>query len=213
MQGAVVIVRNPFDPARDREVHAVAEPATIRQWLDDHGIEEFALPTLCLLDGAPVLRADWAFRPIGPGQVCAFVALPGDGGGGGDDGGGGGGSDPVRIVATIAVLIAAVYLGGALAEAMAITSVAGIAAVTSSVAVVGMALVGAILPPPKPALPSYSWSDTSGIGGGGAGPSPTYSLQGQGICRKCPTGAARPCCWSRPGPRTSCRPGPPAWST
>lgn len=107
--GVVVLVRNAFRPERDREVVPVPEPLTIRDWLDARGIAEFTQPTVCLVNGRAVLRAEWPLLAIRSGDVVCFVALPHGGGGGG----GGGGKNPLRTVLMVAVMVAGVVAGAA----------------------------------------------------------------------------------------------------
>ncbi|MEO5338553.1 MAG: phage tail protein, partial [Magnetospirillum sp. WYHS-4] len=185
----VVMVRNALRPERDRQVMAVAKPVTIRGWLDGQGIAEFSQPTICLVNGRAVLRAEWALLVIHAGDVVCFVALPHGGGGGG----GGGGKNPLRTVLMVAVMVAGMALGaaygGALAGAFGFEG--GAAAfgsvtwgqvfggvISGAVNLVGGALVNALVPAPNPARPSADW----GLGGMGSppSPSPTYSLQAQG---------------------------------
>ena len=82
-QSAVVLLRNPFQPSQ-REVMVAHPGQTIRQWLGAQGIAEFDQPTVCIKNGAPVLRADWAVTPID--GVVLFITLPQGGGGGGGSG-------------------------------------------------------------------------------------------------------------------------------
>ncbi|TAN65287.1 MAG: phage tail protein, partial [Magnetospirillum sp.] len=177
--GAVVMVANAFQPERGRAVLPVGEPITVRGFLAERGIGEFPLPTLCLFNGEPLLRADWAVREIRRGDLCAFVTLPHGGGGGG------GGKNPMRVVLMVAVMVAAIYTGGLLApyigSAFAEMGVgltwemaAGIG--TAVVGMAGTALVSALVPAPRPSTPDTNWG---GFGSTPA-PSPTYSLQGQG---------------------------------
>ena len=72
----------------------------------------------------------------------------------------------------LAVMVAAPYLGGLIAGAIGVTSTIGISLITAGVALVGTTLVNVLLPPPKPAAPSF--------GKGVPSPSPTYSLTAQG---------------------------------
>ena len=162
MPGTVVMLRNPFRPERDREVIAVAEPLTIRQWLDGRGVEDFECPTICLRNASPVLRSQWHETLIGDNDLVVFVPLPQ---------GGGGGKNPLRTILMIAVMVAAPYLGGVIAGALGVTSTIGISLITAGVGLLGATLVNVLLPPPKPAL--------SGFGNAPA-PSPTYSLQAHG---------------------------------
>ncbi len=164
MPGTVVMLHNPFRPERDREVIAVAEPLTIRDWLDVRGIEEFDHPTICLRNGSPVPRGRWDDTLIAEDDLVVFVPLP--------QGGGGGGKNPLRTILMLAVMVAAPYLGGLIAGAIGVTSTIGISLITAGVALVGTTLVNVLLPPPKPAAPSF--------GKGVPSPSPTYSLTAQG---------------------------------
>ena len=178
MTGTVVMLHNPFRPDRDREAIAVAEPLSIREWLDRRGIREagtgeaqtgrrqdwFDRPTICLRNGSPVPRGRWDETEIGENDLIVFVPLP--------QGGGGGGKNPLRTILLLAVMVAAPYLGGLIAGAIGVTSTIGISLITAGVALVGTTLVNVLLPPPKPAAPSF--------GKGVPSPSPTYSLQAQG---------------------------------
>ena len=178
MPGTVVMLHNPFSPDRDREVIAVAEPLSIREWLDARGIREagtgeaqtgrrqdwFDHPTICLRNGSPVLRGRWDETEIGENDLVVFVPLP--------QGGAGGGKNPLRTILMLAVMVAAPYLGGLIAGAIGVTSTIGISLITAGVALVGTTLVNVLLPPPKPAAPSF--------GKGVPSPSPTYSLTAQG---------------------------------
>ncbi len=163
MPGTVVMLRNPFRPEGNREVIAVAEPLTIREWLDARGVEDFECPTICLHNAEPALRSQWHETLIGDNDLAVFVPLP--------QGGGGGGKNPLRTILMIAVMVADPYLGGVIAGALGITSTIGISLITAGVGLLGATLVNVLLPPPKPAL--------SGFGNAPA-PSPTYSLQAQG---------------------------------
>ena len=172
------MLHNPFRPERDREVIAVAEPLSIREWLDRRGIREagtgeartgrrqdwFDHPTICLHNAEPVLRGRWDDTFIADDDLVVFVPLP--------QGGGGGGKNPLRTVLMLAVMVAAIYLGGLIAGAIGVTSTIGVSLITAGVALVGTTLVNVLLPPPKPAAPSF--------GKGVPSPSPTYSLQAQG---------------------------------
>ena len=134
---------------------------------------KWQIPYVAFVDGKPVLRADWELV-VEENQSVAFLdvrALPQGGGGGG-----GGGSDPLRVMLTLAVLIYAPYLAGefVVGGGLGLAEVGlTMSAATSMVAMAGVALVNAILPPPKAAT---SAQQTAAL----ASPSPTYSLQAQG---------------------------------
>ena len=154
----------------------VAEPVSIREWLDARGVQEagtgeartgtpqddFECPTICLRNAEPVLRERWDETLIVDGDLVVFVPLPQ---------GGGGGKNPLRTILMLAVMVVAPYLGGVIAGALGVTSTIGISLITAGVGLLGATLVNVLLPPPKPAL--------SGFGNAPA-PSPTYSLQAHG---------------------------------
>ena len=169
MPGTVVMLRNPFRPERDREVIAVAEPVSIREWLGERGIDEFEHPTICLRNGSPLLRGHWDEALIGEGDVVVFVPLP--------QGGGEGGKNPLRTILMIAVMVAAIYfapmLAPSLVSAFGVSSTVALGLAQTGIALIGTALVNVLIPPPKPS------AVTSNFGSAPA-PSPTYSLQAQG---------------------------------
>ena len=128
-------------------------------------------PFVAFMDGEPVLRAEWELVLEGE-HTLAFIdvaAIPQ---------GGGGGSKAVLAMVLIAALV---YFSGGMAAGL-YTSMGGtfvaanagmvIAGMQVGVMLVGMALVNAILPPPKPT----SAQQQAAL----AAPSPTYSLGVQG---------------------------------
>ena len=161
------MLRNPFRPSQ-REVMVAHANQTIRQWLGTQGIVEFDQPTICIKNGNPVLRGDWAVTPI-DGAVI-FITLPQGGGGGG-----GGGKNPLRTVLMIAVMVVATVYGGPLGASLGFSGNLATAVGSAVIMTAGSALVSALVPLPTPNMPSFA-----GAGGGLAQPSPTYSLQGQG---------------------------------
>ena len=179
MLACVVMMNNPFLPGRDREIMPVAQALSVRDWLDGQGIVEFERPTICLHNGHAILRADWPSTVMGDGDVVTFVALPHGGGGGG------GGKNPLKTVLSIALMVAAPGIGGALAGSMGLTGslFAGTAfeigwgtIMGGVVSLAGSALINAVIPSPRPSVPSMSFSSV----GSSPTPSPTYSLSAQG---------------------------------
>ena len=164
-QSAVVMLRNPFQPSQ-REVVVTHPSQTIRQWLDKQGIAEFDQPTVCIKNGAAVLRGDWAVTQID--GLVIFIALPQGGGGGG------GGKNPLNTVLMIAVMVVATVYGGPLGASLGFSGNLATAVGSAIIMTAGTALVSALVPLPTPNMPSFS------TGGGLSQPSPTYSLQGQG---------------------------------
>jgi hypothetical protein len=174
MTASVVIVTNPFEPIASRSVHAIAAGTTVGALLLDCGIaeESWAAGPEIRIGTDPVLADVYALRVIGEGDIVTVIRWPMGGGGGG-----GGGKNPLRTVLTIAVLVAAIYLGPMAAVAMGYTATGTAAAMaTAGIAMVGSVLINTVIPAPKPSMPSLNW------GGSGAIPaaSPTYSLQAQG---------------------------------
>ncbi|WP_419800006.1 host specificity factor TipJ family phage tail protein [Terasakiella sp.] len=105
----------------------------------------------------------------------------------GGGGGGGGGKNPLRTVLSIAVMVASFALGGPLGAAMGISANAGAALGIGAgvlqqaiggaiISLAGMALMNAVVPAPKPSVPSLSFGSV----GAPPAPSPTYSLSAQG---------------------------------
>ena len=175
MLACVVMMNNPFQPERGREVLPVARTVSVRDWLDGRGIQEartggartginndwFNRPTICLHNGQALLRAYWDTTVIGDGDVVAFVALPHGGGGGG-----GGGKNPLKTVLSIALMVAAPGLGNMLAGSLGLTGslFAGTAfeigwgtVLGGVISLAGSALINAVIPAPRPSVPSMSF--------------------------------------------------------
>jgi len=162
MQSKINIHHNPFCLQQNIESFDANIGQTVRSFLDHNNITEFNKPTICFINGNPLLRADWDKTYITENTIVAFIALP--------QGGGGGGGKILRTVLTLAVLVAAPYAGSALAGQMGITSAIGKSLLTAGIALSGSVLVNALVPPPMPSA-RFKTADR---------PSPTYSLQAQG---------------------------------
>lgn len=150
-----VTVRDPFHPARNREIAEIDAPASIGSLAP-----VTKQPFIILRNGEAVLRADWD-QPVADGDLLAVVLLPQDGGDGG--------SDPLRIILTIIVIVISIWFPPA-------AGLAGwqAAAAAAAINIAGQMLINAILPPPRAA----------GSGSGDIGDiraaSPTYNLSAQG---------------------------------
>ena len=121
-------------------------------------------PFIALVDGQAVLRADWDIV-LYEGHVVAFVdvrSIPQ---------GGGGGSNPLRIIATLAVIALSVAVGGAGIFAAGGALAGWGSAASAAVLFGGAMLVNLALPPETVSLSGQQAT---------ASPSPTYSLQAQG---------------------------------
>lgn len=150
---------NPFTPSRDYR-HAQVLAGTVIAELQP----ETDLPYICLLNGKPLLRKDWG-KALEETDIVNFVVLPQ----------GGGGSNPLRVVAMIAVMAFAAY-AGPLAGAWALGSTYGGSVLggylaTAAIGLVGSALVNLLIPE-KTALSTSGYSTAEA--------SPTYSLSAQG---------------------------------
>ena len=156
----ITIHHNPFQLHQNIGILEATLGLSIREWLDSQGISEFAKPTLCLINGEPVLRKDWEHTLIQTETVVSFLSLPQ---GGGDSG------KILRTVLTIAVMIAAPYAAAALAPILGMTGVA-VSALTATIALAGLVLVNVLIPPPQPSSAPFNATQ----------PSSTYSLSTQG---------------------------------
>lgn len=161
-----ITVRNPFHPHQDRQITAIPGPVPLRAL-----VPKMDQPILVLRNGEAQLRATWD-QPVRCGDLIAIIVLP--------QGGGGGGSNPLRMVLMLAVMVYAPMLASNLAwagvSAGSIGSVAAfdafVSVATAGITMAGMALVNAVIPPPKPTTAQQAASL--------AAPSPTYNLQAQG---------------------------------
>lgn len=128
---------------------------------------KWELPYIALVNGQAVMRADWG-RKIAQGDILAFVdvnAIP-------QGGGGGGGSDPLKMVAMIAVMVFAAPAGVWSASMMGMGQM-GAMAMQAVIGFAGNMLINALIPPPTA---QTSAQQTSSL----AAPSPTYNIQAQG---------------------------------
>lgn len=150
---------NPCQPDKGRISAFIQQPKTVWQLVKEQKVD-LTMPILCLINGVPVMRKNWNDL-LNDNEIVNIVSLP--------LGGGGGGSNPVRVVLTVAVIVASVYIGGAVGAAYG----AGWgAAAAAGVSLSGGILVNTLVPTPKPTLNGMTSSSYT--------QSPTYSLQAQG---------------------------------
>ena len=153
-------LQNPFNLA-DSEVFYCPKQMSVAEIVAEYNVSPQNLPFICFLNGEPLLRQYWNINPKMTDHL-AFLCLP--------QGGGGGGSNPLKVVLSVAVMVAAYYTGGIAAGAYG--AFAGAVAATA-VSVGGSMLVNAVIPSPSSRL-SSSYSSSS------LETSPTYSLNAQG---------------------------------
>lgn len=75
----VVVISNPFQPFKDLRRTFGVEGQTIREWLATAfgpDFQEFEQPTICQLNGQPILRKFWDTRKLKDEDVLAFVTVP-----------------------------------------------------------------------------------------------------------------------------------------
>lgn len=128
-------------------------------------------PAVATVNGAVVARSEWGSVVLQESDVVNVRATVAGGGGGG-------GSNPIAIVLTIAVLIAAPYAASTLAlglfEIGAIASIGGVIAatplITAAIGLGGILIVNSLFPPRLPKPPTQR--------GASGAPVPQYSLSG-----------------------------------
>lgn len=121
--------------SKDVQVYEINKPVTVNQMIKELGLT-FNRPFVFLLNGKPVSRKDWDTYVIdNPKYVGRFVVLP--------QGGGSGSSNPLRIVAMIALAALAIYTGGLISPLYG--PFAG-ALASSAVMAAGSLLINAIFP-------------------------------------------------------------------
>ena len=135
---------------------------TINECLERAGIAQQVLAgdVILAINGRVIDVNDWGIVCPGPMDLITIRGTVH-----GDDAG----SNPIAIVLSLAVLIAAPYLGPIVAGALNIEAAWAISAVTAVIAYSGVTLINALLPPPNKNM------DNSG---GLPDESPTYSLAG-----------------------------------
>jgi Putative phage tail protein len=154
MKATLITCRDPFRPQQSREIVPLRRRRRLRALAP-----RTSQPHVCLLNGRPVLRAEWG-RKVRDGDVVAFVVLPQ-----------GGGSNPMRLIASLVLLYVAVQFGPGAGAALGFTGNAATAIGTSLIMTGGNILINAVIPPPR--LDMGGWGNAQAA-------SPTYSLSASG---------------------------------
>ena len=68
MQATLVVVQNPFYPAVGRKVTCIRQRRRV-----DKLAPGTRLPFVCILNGEPLLRAEWSRTRLSDGDVLSFV--------------------------------------------------------------------------------------------------------------------------------------------
>ena len=156
---------HPILPSADRqELTCILKPgSTIREVLIASGIDT-KQPIIISLDDKLLTISEWDLICPRSGQLINVHATVMGGGGGG-----GGGSNPIQIVALIAIVVLSVYTAGAVG---AVYGAAWGAAAGAAVSIAGSMIVNAVF---AASTPSTSLGNASGQN---IQTSPTYGLSG-----------------------------------
>jgi predicted phage tail protein len=160
MTAKLVQVTNPFRPTINR-IEGLAIPGKNLRWTArQKGLivnGRLMSPFIISVNGKVVLQKHWGYK-IRDNDLVIIQHLPK----------GGGGSNPLKIVAMLAIVVASFYTGGAAGAAFG--TVWGSVA-SAAVMIGGSMLLNMMFKPPSASL--------SGLGSSGSA-SPTYSLSAQG---------------------------------
>lgn len=74
MSAQVILRLSPFDSAN--EVEYIDPGLTIQEFLEQRELLEFAMPTICIYNDEPLLRAEWPKTVIEDGDSVVFKAYP-----------------------------------------------------------------------------------------------------------------------------------------
>lgn len=156
---------HPVSPSQDRDVWSFDwEPGkSVREIVTAAGVDPHQ-PIAITLDDRLLTVQEWDLIAPRAGQIINVQATVMGGGGGGD-------SNPVQVVLTIALVVAAPYAAGYLNTAMGLGFAAqsvGMAALTAGVMMAGSLLIGTMF---SPSMPSGGYQNQEPG-------SPTYSLTG-----------------------------------
>lgn len=92
----IIETPNPFEPLTDVRKHVHPGGISVRGWLEltYPGFKEFATPTICIVNGKPLLRKDWN-QEIRSKDIINFIGVTGD---------------PVTIIILVVAVVLAVVL-------------------------------------------------------------------------------------------------------
>lgn len=171
----ILLVDNPLAPA-ERRVIEMQPGFSLGELLSSLGHDIVSRRTICSVNGNWLPRKTWTALLPADGDLILLIDLPFAGGGGGN-------SNPLAIVATIAIIVLAPYAAGAIAAATGLSVTAA-----GALFVFGANLIVSSLAPPPSALSASNAADF-------AAPSPTYSLSAQGnsnrLGQPCPVSYGR----------------------
>lgn len=161
---ALVVTPHPMTVQGQRVLSsqeaALVPGETLAVFLERHGVV-VGRQWVVSLGGMEVQEIHWERIRPKPGHLIEARRVPE----------GGGGGDLLRLVATMALMVAAAPVAGYLAGAMNITSAFGIGLIQAGVMLAGSMVINKMLPPKLPEIAGNQ-------GRIGAASSPTYSISG-----------------------------------
>lgn len=153
--------------------HAISGE-TVEHFLERSGWH-FKIPTICVLNGEPLLRTKWNSTIILPTDHVGFISKPHGGGGNGKLG------QILGIVAIIALTAIAPWAAGAIGSALGITSSIGIGLIQAGLVIGGSLLISSFI---KPQAGNQNLADSSvgqlyslSVGGNTAKPLQAINVQ------------------------------------
>ena len=156
---AVIHATNPYNPSEHQIIEHHGDINSLFESLNLH-----AYPTLVMLNDQPLMREYWHYQPTDD-DVVLFVRLPA--------GGNSGGSNPLKVIAMIALAFYTMGQGGAWIATTFNVGANSFAAhaIAATLFMAGATLINAVLPDPTPELPNNSDLTEA---------SPTYSANNRG---------------------------------
>lgn len=142
LQTSQILVQHLILPGYEKDRCFAMPGETIANVLQRHEWD-FNLPTICVMNGQPVLRAEWNETIILPSDKIEFLSKPWGGGG---SGGTGKTTQIIGIVAMIALAAIAPWAAGVVGTALGFGA-AGIAGLTAVIGIGGALLLSTFLKP------------------------------------------------------------------
>lgn len=160
MTAKLIQLTNPFRPSINRK-EGIAIPGKSLRWtVKQKGLivnGRRVSPFIVSINGKPIVEKHWGYK-IRDNDLIVIQHLPK----------GGGGSNPLKIVAMLAIVVASFYTGGLAGAAY---GAAWGAVASAAVSIGGTLLLNMMFPPPSMGLGGF---------GSSASASPTYSLSPSG---------------------------------
>jgi sulfur carrier protein ThiS len=145
MLQSTIVVEHTILPGYERARFAAMPGETIANMLE-RSEWSFALPTICVLNGQPVLRGRWEETIILPSDSVTFVSKPwGGSSGAGSSGGGKSTGMIIGLVAMVALAAIAPWAGGLIAGGLGLVSGTAAFSLVSGLAAAAIGIGGSLL--------------------------------------------------------------------